>query len=279
MEELNAMAEQLNAAKSDDKMKLIYNIIDAEADRTSIEAPEKPAPKKRGRKSKAEKEAAALAAAENTAETENEAKDETPPALPDTETAPQADEKPAPKKRGRKSKAEKEAAALAEAEEKETPTESEVKAEAEEVPVKKRRKRIGETIAEGKIPETEALPVQMEFEEFLPQEPEEEKPMEGITEEEAAFLNEGENFIIIQDIPSEEEQSLEVEKNAFTPISAFGTHQQMTREDVPVEEVIEQPVPAVKVEEEPRFDFGENIRGEGVLELTNEGYEVATIII
>ena len=63
IDELTSLAEQLNAEKTDSKIDLIYNILDAEAIRKAKEELEKPAPKKRGRKSKAEKEAMAAAQA------------------------------------------------------------------------------------------------------------------------------------------------------------------------------------------------------------------------
>ncbi|MCR4920395.1 MAG: transcription termination factor Rho [Bacteroidaceae bacterium] len=281
MEELNALAKQLNAAKTDNKEILIYNIIDAEALQNASDEPQKPAPKKRGRKSKAEKEAAAIEAAK-AAQEANEAKAAEGTTAPAAVAAPTTEAKP--KKRGRKSKAEKEAAA-AEAALKESLSQSETKTETktEELPVKKRRRRIGEA-KEEEEKQAKALATQMTFDDLMSEDemseeavPEEdtlteEPPSNTITEEEASFLNDGENFIIIQDIPTEEEQSLELEKNTFTPITALGMRQPTLREETPEEEVDEQPIPAVKYADEPRFDFGENIRGEGVLELTNEGY-------
>ena len=84
--ELTTLAGELGAELSNDQTTLIYNILDAQ----SLQAPIEPAPKKRGRKPKAVKEAEAAVV-------------EAAPDVEQTETAP------APKKRGRKSKAEKEA--------------------------------------------------------------------------------------------------------------------------------------------------------------------------
>ena len=95
MDELQELANRIGAEMSQDKLELIYNIIDKESEIGSITQPDEEAkPKKRGRKSKAEK--AAEAAAE---------------AASETEVSQQAETKP--KKRGRKSKAEKEAEAAA----------------------------------------------------------------------------------------------------------------------------------------------------------------------
>ncbi|MCM1515838.1 MAG: transcription termination factor Rho [Paraprevotella sp.] len=96
MDELHALATNIGAEQSDDQTTLIYNIIDKESEVGSTEASTEIQPKKRGRKSKAEKEAMA------TLQTEQQA---TAAATSGTTEA----EKPQPKKRGRKSKAEKEA--------------------------------------------------------------------------------------------------------------------------------------------------------------------------
>ena len=95
MDELQELANRIGAEMSQDKLELIYNIIDKESEIGSITQPDEEAkPKKRGRKSKAEKEAEAAAEAAS-----------------ETEGSQQAETKP--KKRGRKSKAEKEAEAAA----------------------------------------------------------------------------------------------------------------------------------------------------------------------
>ena len=85
--ELTELAGKLGAEPSNDQTTLIYNILDAQ----SLQASAEPAPKKRGRKPKAVKEAEADG---------------------ETKTAETAEVK-VPKKRGRKSKAEKEAEAAA----------------------------------------------------------------------------------------------------------------------------------------------------------------------
>ena len=276
MDELNAMAERFNAEKSDDKTTFIYNIIDAESLYDSMQAAEKPAPKKRGRKSKAEKEAMAAAAASMARNDDN--KNESPEAAPTNEK--EAQPAPTPKKRGRKSKAEKEAmaaAALAEAEAKSVAEEqatNEAPAEDDDIATQNNRKSTNEVMEEEAPIEFEDSTEETEDNDFPPVEhtADEDDEEEMLTEEQAKFLIDGENFIIIQDIPEEEEQARELEKNSYTPISVFANRQPTPREEPPVEEEPEKPVVSPKADDDSRFDFGENIRGEGVLELMNEGY-------
>ena len=115
IEALTELAHSLNIStkKNPEKIELIYNIIGAESESPALVTEKQP--KKRGRKSKAEKEALEAAKAK---ETSSETSEGQPDAekLPDEQAAaPEApstvEEKPAdapaPKKRGRKSKAEK----------------------------------------------------------------------------------------------------------------------------------------------------------------------------
>lgn len=92
--ELTALAGKLGAELSDDQTTLIYNILDAQSLQAPIEAP-----KKRGRKPKAQKEAEAQVTEITPAQTEAK--------LDSSRESQQTEEAPAPKKRGRKSKAEK----------------------------------------------------------------------------------------------------------------------------------------------------------------------------
>ena len=111
MDQLLTLAQKIGAEKSNDKTTLIYNIIDAESivgpmnkesapAQSSAEdvkaADAEPAPKKRGRKPKAEKEM-------TTTQPSRGEEIKEPEASVPTESA-----EPAPKKRGRKPKAEKE---------------------------------------------------------------------------------------------------------------------------------------------------------------------------
>ena len=98
MDELHTLATQINAEQSDDQITLIYNIIDKESEVGSMDASTEVKPKKRGRKSKAEKEAEANG---------DKADEGVIPATPVTPST--AENTPQPKKRGRKAKAEKEA--------------------------------------------------------------------------------------------------------------------------------------------------------------------------
>ena len=99
MDELHALASKIGAEQSDDQITLIYNIIDKESEVGSMEVPAEVKPKKRGRKSKAEKEAEIAIQQEQPLETAEV------PAEVDTNPAEEA---PQPKKRGRKPKTENE---------------------------------------------------------------------------------------------------------------------------------------------------------------------------
>ena len=99
MDELHTLASKIGAEQSDDQITLIYNIIDKESEVGSMEVPAEAKPKKRGRKSKAEKEAEVAIQQEQPLETA-----EVPAEVDSIPT----EEAPQPKKRGRKPKAENE---------------------------------------------------------------------------------------------------------------------------------------------------------------------------
>ena len=236
--ELTALAGELGAELSNDQTTLIYNILDAQ----SLKASAEPAPKKRGRKAKA---------APTPSEVES----------PSTTVSEEGEAAPAPKKRGRKSKAEKEAEAAAsmaaeQVQDKATseaaPAEVEKANAAEEAAPasKKRRKRIGEAKAEDPSP-------------VLTFEKEEKTDvdvpvMEEIEEpDDSPSVSDQPDFIIIQDIPSAEEQARELAPSP-TPSAE--------------EEVIKK-TPAPRNETGAgQYNFGDNIRGEGVLEVMPEGF-------
>ncbi len=135
MDELHALATSIGAEQNDDQTTLIYNIIDKESEVGSTEVSADPQPKKRGRKSKAEKEAMAARQEEQPAEA--------------TETDATAEaEKPQPKKRGRKSKAEKEAMMAAQAEQEQARATEENAAEEEATEPKKRGRKAKEQAKE-----------------------------------------------------------------------------------------------------------------------------------
>ena len=249
--ELTALAGKLGADLSDDQTTLIYNILDAQ----SLQLAAEPTPKKRGRKPKAVKEADA-----QLAKKEEPQEQEVSPKGGDLEGAT-----PTPKKRGRKSKAEKEAEAKAatqtspigEEEVSNTPSSKkeveEVKEEKkEEAAPKKRRKRIGEEknltpttpVEAGDNTEESTLPLVQ-------------------AEKRAAASQTGEglpdDFIIIQDIPSEEEQIKALLSNEFSPEEEAETQQK------------ESFSPRTETEG-TAYNFGDNIRGEGVLDVMPEGF-------
>lgn len=144
LDELKAMAKEINAEISENVTNLIYNILDAEAILKSKEPKE---PSKRGRKPKAEKEAETKTADEpekakpaKPSKTTKKAKEKEQP-QPKDEDKPKAEKEVKPKteekqpsKRTRKSKAEKEATQEQSASEvKDTPID--VPAEPTETPV------------------------------------------------------------------------------------------------------------------------------------------------
>ena len=184
IEQLTEIAKSLNISTKGNtpKLDLIYSIIEAEVAQAPIKAKdEKPAPKKRGRKPKAEK------AAEETVEAAKEEK--AAPTEPTVAAAPEekpAEEKPTPKKRGRKSKAEKEAEAAAKKE-----AELPLFPEAEE--------------SKPEAPAEPAEPEAMtEMPEEAPMQPQEEEEFELTQEMVDAFFNADEpDFIITQTIPDE----------------------------------------------------------------------------
>ena len=256
-DELATLAKSLGIKVTNDQTELIYNIIDAESVQP-VDAPEK---KKRAAK-KTEK-------AEKTADTtaENKPKRGRPRKVTEDEKAGQ--EK---KTTARKKAAKKEETPTGETN---TTTQEPVVEKAdntpaatEETPVKKRRKRIGEAKAEAmeQMAKTQ--------EELQPSEPVQE-PKNDTTKQEVnqemteemvnKFFNTGEDFIILQDIPNLEEQ-VEMAATSITPTPNRTESAPRIIDDLPEIEKLTQP------KEEEKYDFKENIRGEGVLEVMNEGF-------
>ncbi len=322
LDELKALAKEMNVEISEDVTNQIYNILDAEAILKSKEPKE---PAKRGRKSKAEKEALAKAQeqdkedkAKSAAKAQKQArksKEETQPKAEElAEMKPEAkseeksgtkSEEKQPAKRGRKPKAEtvmaqdtqeqSDSVALAATSDSEAPSEAQP-TEVEEAPAeavaeaasespapeKKRRKRIGEAKAEAvrAMEELKKMEAEKRAEKRTERMEEaassEEDAIEAAEPEELAPSGMGyagpDDFIIIQDIPNEEEQALAflAERNL-----AAEAHDAAFRKVEPAPEARSEPElqPQQQLsEEDRRFDFGENIRGEGVLEVMNEGY-------
>ena len=246
MDELQALAQKANAEMSEDRSTLIYNIIDAESLMTANNA----VPKKRGRKPKAEAEAAQPV--ETTEETTAQ------------EQASAEEEKPAPKKRGRKSKAEKEAEEKAAAEKL---AEEAAAQEKETAPAVEEEAAPAEVVAEEAAPapaqEEAAKPATEAPQKETAPKAEEANGEQGFDVE--AWLNDGDDLIIIQDIPDPMVQLGEI--NAELNLIARAE----ARSKAPIYE--EPKETAEEQEEEDKdYDFGEQLIGCGVLEMMNDGY-------
>ena len=246
MDELQALAQKANAEMSEDRSTLIYNIIDAESLMTANNA----VPKKRGRKPKAEAEAAQPV--ETTEETTAQ------------EQAPAEEEKPAPKKRGRKSKAEKEAEEKAAAEKL---AEEAAAQEKETAPAVEEEAAPAEVVAEEAAPapaqEEAAKPATEVPQKETAPKAEEANGEQGFDVE--AWLNDGDDLIIIQDIPDPMVQLGEI--NAELNLIARAE----ARSKAPIYE--EPKETAEEQEEEDKdYDFGEQLIGCGVLEMMSDGY-------
>ena len=249
MDELQALAQKANAEMSEDRSTLIYNIIDAESLMTANNA----VPKKRGRKPKAEAEAAPPV--ETTEETTAQ------------EQAPAEEEKPAPKKRGRKSKAEKEAEEKAAAEKL---AEEAAAQEKETAPAVVEEAAPAEAVAE----EAATVPAQEEAAKPATEAPQKESAPAPAAEDAngeqgfdvEAWLNDGDDLIIIQDIPDPMVQlgEIDAEMNLIARAEA--------RSKTPVYVEAKQTAEDPEEEEEKDYDFGEQLIGCGVLEMMNDGY-------
>ena len=249
MDELQALAQKANAEMSEDRSTLIYNIIDAESLMTANNA----VPKKRGRKPKAEAEAAQPV--------------ETTEATTAQEQAPAEEEKPAPKKRGRKSKAEKEAEEKAAAEKL---AEEAAAQEKETAPAVVEEAAPAEVVAEEAAP----APAQEEAAKPATEAPQKESAPAPAAEDAngeqgfdvEAWLNDGDDLIIIQDIPDPMVQlgEIDAEMNLIARAEA--------RSKTPVYVEAKQTAEEPEEEEEKDYDFGEQLIGCGVLEMMNDGY-------
>ena len=249
MDELQALAQKANAEMSEDRSTLIYNIIDAESLMTANNA----VPKKRGRKPKAEAEAAQPV--ETTEETTAQ------------EQAPAEEEKPAPKKRGRKSKAEKEAEEKAAAEKL---AEEAAAQEKETAPAVEEEAAPAEAVAEEAAP----APAQEEAAKPATEAPQKESAPAPAAEDAngeqgfdvQAWLNDGDDIIIIQDIPDPMVQlgEIDAEMNLIARAEA--------RSKTPVYVEAKQTAEEPEEEEDKDYDFGEQLIGCGVLEMMNDGY-------
>ena len=260
-DELAALAKSLGVKVISDQTELIYNIIDAESVQP-IEAPEK---KKRTTKKteKTDKPAA-----------KKEGK-EKPASKKEEKTEAVSTEKKTTRKKATKKESDKTEDNTVVVQEPSTKKEESNPVATEEAPAKKKRKRIGESKAEAKaqleqaqeeIKQTETTqePTNELTDSFI-KDNEQNTETQEITEEKIQkFFNTGEDFIILQDIPKLEEQ---VEMAAIS--SAPPTRPDLSTriiDDLPELEK------NTRQKEEEKYDFGENLRGEGVLEVMNEGF-------
>ncbi len=235
------------AKKDTDK---VYTVSGAEGENLDTKPKKKKAEKKPTIDSLfAEQEAAEAAAAEQKAETaETEA----------------VEEKPAPKKRGRKSKKELEALAAAAAEQQpaETAEAAEPAAPATEEPAveipEAAATEQGEPIEENLISQLQEKMAQHGQEEAA--QPQNATPTEGVWEGDPG---DGTDFIPVVDLPIEDQAAIPSLDIFDRPMS-----------QQPVHNIVENRIPAPEnyARGNERFDFGELISGNGVLELLQDGY-------
>ena len=235
------------AKKDTDK---VYTVSGAEGENLDTKKKKKKAEKKPTIDSLfAEQEAAEAAAAEQKAETaETEA----------------VEEKPAPKKRGRKSKKELEALAAAAAEQQpaETAEAAEPAAPATEEPAVEIPEAAaevqGEPIEENLISQLQEKMAQHGQEEAA--QPQNATPTEGVWEGDPG---DGTDFIPVVDLPIEDQAAIPSLDIFDRPMS-----------QQPIHNIVENRIPAPEnyARGNERFDFGELISGNGVLELLQDGY-------
>ena len=235
------------AKKDTDK---VYTVSGAEGENLDTKPKKKKAEKKPTIDSLfAEQEAAEAAAAEQKAETAE---------------AEAVEEKPAPKKRGRKSKKELEALAAAAAEQQpaETAEAAEPAAPATEEPAveipEAAATEQGEPIEENLISQLQEKMAQHGQEEAA--QPQNATPTEGVWEGDPG---DGTDFIPVVDLPIEDQAAIPSLDIFDRPMS-----------QQPVHNIVENRIPAPEnyARGNERFDFGELISGNGVLELLQDGY-------
>ncbi len=278
-EQLVVLAKSLNipVSSSTEKIDLIYGIIGAESEQPAIVPAEKP--KKRGRKSKAEKEAeaaesqSATESSKQSKRTSKKAKEvpaeapeaaaedskpaeepiaEVPTVAEETSEAPVAAEKP--KKRGRKTKAEKEAEAAAAAAEQPTLFSEEDVAQEE-------------VAAEVEQPEMADMPYADAPSEVGYSQ------VNGMPspEEVEAFFNANEpDFVILQSVPEIPDYETGYEPMAVAAPPSFIQDLSSIRDANGEHTAL--PSPAVQSLPEARYDFGDLVKCEGVLETTPDGF-------
>ena len=274
-EQLVELGMSIGAQMSNDKMSLIYNIIDKESTMPATAQPEKP---KRGRPKKevtsptlfddvqtaSEKKETKKKKAEKTKEkkAEEKAKKEEEKPKKAEEKAKKEEEKPAEPakpKRGRPKKKDEDAAKAVQAEvktEKEETGSEKAETGSEGQTAKKKR---------GKKAESETKPAENE---------EKDKQVD--------FFNLDEpDFIILKDIPAEEDNTRNEEGGTRGEKPEEGNGKQEGKSEKGETDDAESTATASKGRkqtenaEKPvplRYDFGEKIKGEGVLEVMSEGF-------
>ncbi len=246
-EQLVELGMSIGAQMSNDKLSLIYNIIDKESMMKPSELPAKP---KRGRPKKSESK-----------QEKAEKKEKAPTLFPESETAPQAEEAPqeAPKpKRGRPKKTEVKAEDSAPVVE-EPISENTI---VEEIAPKRKRTRTINLKEEAEKAESgKKVTGRPEGDMHAEQE------QEVTGTKESDFFNNGEeDFIVLKDF-SENAPTESVAADEETGEETTAEEEESELIEKPQNEAKKtQKVPAV------RYDFGERIKGEGVLEVMPEGF-------
>ena len=278
VEELNTLAEGLGVEIQSDTTDLIYNILDAESLAASQRGKEEAKKKKASRKTEKPEETEAKPKRKYTRRKTVNAAGEEKTEEEDI-VNPEEENKAKEEGEARESPVVGETSATEEtpaAEEtlatEETPTAEETP-EAGTAPEKKKRKRIGEMKAAAAQELADAIIHDKNAGTASPKkDPEQSGPDAtqnplGPEMSEAdieRFMETGENFIILQDIPQAEIQARMIAEDYDDYDLEEGIR---TIDEMPVIEKAD-----VKKQEDERFDFGQNIRGEGVLEVMNEGY-------
>lgn len=238
MDELHDLAQKIGAEHSDDQITLIYNIIDKESEVGSMDIPVESKTKKRGRKTKVEKEVEITKEAENVPSNNNDTTKE--------ETKATA-EKSQPKKRGRKSKAATEdIAEITETKEiKESAIEVVDKKQAKEP--KKRSRKAKSTDNEQQIVKAENAKAEETVVEVIS---EDEKVEQPVQEASSTGVR---DFKIIQDV-----------RSTSAILEQLQSEQQKEQQK---EQSIAEPAPKVP---EKTYSFEDKLVAEGVLEMNSE---------
>ena len=292
LEELTALAKSVNAEPANDATTLMYNIIDAMAvanskkpadsnakgKRSTAPADEQgsqeagkaeKATRKRGRKPKAEAQKTSENS-EGAADTEADAKekkkakdakqdsaDATQATIQFDEPKAEAPATPAPKKRGRprKAKAEEEQSTMTNSSTTQTSNSEEAQSPA--------------TMPDNDAPQV-SKPVSAD-ESSQPADTSSESVSAG---EEEGLIRVSDDFFIVQDIPSMGNDSFAYDNDySRMPSEGIpGRQENAYRATAGSEEAPDNYAPSAAKAANENYDFGLNIRGEGVLEVMNEGY-------